>query len=341
MRLIGSIALVENFTLRETRRPGAPRICVTTLGEGPMVLMVHGFPESWYSWRHLMPVIAKAGYRAAALHVRGYDESGKPAAIEDYTLPRLACDIGAVIDAFGGDEPAVLVGHDWGSPQVAATALIHPEKVRALVSLSVPIAPYSARKPSEVWPELFGDQLFYHAYFQEPGRAEAELEGDVRGFLRKFLYGWCGARPAGVNAFARPAGSTTLTAGLPDPDPLPAWLSEEELDHYVESFTRGGFTGALNRYRAQDMDVELMRPYAARSIDQPSLFIAGERDPVRELSPGTDRYADPMARCTDCRGVHLLPGIGHWIQQEAPEEVAALLLPFLHSVAPVPSAAGR
>jgi pimeloyl-ACP methyl ester carboxylesterase len=325
------VKLLQDVAFVEIKRDGAPRLCVSTLGEGPLILMVHGFPESWYSWRHQMAALAAAGFKAAALHVRGYGQSDKPEPVEAYAITELADDIAATIDVLGG--PAILVGHDWGSPQVAAAAILHPSKVRGLVTLSVPIGPYIDRKPSDIWAESYPNELFYHSYFQQPGVAEAEFEGDLQGFLIRFFHAWGGERPVGRNAYVRPGTVSAFLEGIPIPGKLPAWLSQAELDHYIRDFSDGGLRGPLNRYRAQDLDIDLMRPFADRTIDQPSLFVAGSLDPVRELIPGHDRYRAPMGRCTDCRGMYLIDGAGHWLQQERPAAVNAHLLDFARSMA--------
>ena len=320
--------MLANLNFRYVIGASGTRLRVAVCGTGPLVLMVHGFPELWFSWRHQMPAIAAAGFTAAALDVRGYGGSDKPVAIEAYTIKELAEDIAAVIDALD-PAGAILIGHDWGSPQVYGAALIYPDKVRAVVGLSVPAIIYVDQKPSEVWARAYPDKLFYQTYFWNPGPAEAELEADPHRSIRLFYYALSGNRPEGVNGLIRPAGATSLLAGLPDPDPLPSWLTCEDVDYYAKSFANGGFRGPLNRYRAQDIDVEQLRPYAGRRIEQPSLFIAGARDPARYMIPGVDRYADPVPRLANCRGVHVLDGIGHWIQQEAPETVNRLVLGFL------------
>jgi pimeloyl-ACP methyl ester carboxylesterase len=320
--------VLSETNFRYVSSANGTRLRVAVAGSGPLVLMVHGFPESWFSWRHQMPAITAAGFTAAALDVRGYGGSDKPEAIEAYTITELAADIAAVIDALD-PSGAVLIGHDWGAPQVYGAALIYPEKVRAVVGLSVPAINYIDRKPSEFWARTYPDRLFYQTYFWQPGPAEAELEADPHRTIRLFYYALSGNRPQGVSAMVRPAGATSLLAGLPDPDPLPPWLSAEDVAYYAESFASGGFRGPLNRYRAQDIDVEQLRRYADRKIEQPGIFIAGAVDPARSMIPGVDRYADPVPRFVDCRGIHLLDGIGHWVQQEAPAAVNQLILDFL------------
>lgn len=325
----------------EVCRTDGTRLVVATRGSGPLVLMVHGFPESWISWRHQMGVIAEAGYTAAALQTRGYGDSDKPAAIEAYAVTEMAADIAAVISALD-PSGAVLIGHDWGAAQVQAATLIYPELVRALVTLSVPIMPHLPDNLNNLWAELYPDNLFYQTYFLEPGRAEAELEADPQRFVRQFFYWMSGDRPGEQHVLVRPGGAKTLLEGLEDPDPFPAWLSPQELDYYVAGFVRDGFRGPLNRYRATDIDFIQMAPYAERRFVQPTMFVGGSRDPVRHMFPGQDIYDHPLERCDDPRGAHVIAGAGHWVQQEAPDALNALLLPFLEAVRTMrpPSAIG-
>ena len=323
--------MLADIQFRVVERPNGIRLRVATMGSGPTVLFVHGFPESWISWRHQIAAVAQAGYTVAAMETRGYGESSKPQEVEAYTITEMADDIAAVVDAFdpGG---AILVGGDWGAAQVYAAALIHPSKVRAIVGLAFTAGQYVDRNVSRMWREFYPQSGFYQNYFTVPGEIEAELEADVRGFLRKFLFALAGDRPADVNGLVRPAGTPHLLDGLPDPEPFPGWLTDEALAYYTKSFEAGGLRGPINRYRAQDLDVERMRPYADRQITQPTLWIGGERDPARYLVPGLDRYVDPISRCTDRRGMVILPGIGHWIQQEDPNTVNTLMVDFLSSL---------
>ena len=322
--------MLPNVDFRMIHRPNGIDLRVATMGSGPLVVLVHGFPESWISWRHQIPAIAAAGYTVAAMETRGYGDSSHPDEVEAYTIAEMAADIVAVIDAFGSSN-AVLLGHDWGAAQVYGTAILHPEKVKGLIALAFTAGQFLDRKVSQMWDEFYPHGGFYQSYFKVPGEIETELGTDVRGFLRKFLYALSGGRPEGVDGLVRPAGTKHLLDGLPDPDPFPSWLTEKALDYYTRSFQRGGLRGPINRYRAQDLDVEQLRPFAARQITQPTLWIGGERDPARHLVPGLDRYLDPIPRCTDPRGTVILPGVGHWIQQEAPDEVNRLILGFLGS----------
>ncbi|MGW1533552.1 alpha/beta fold hydrolase [Streptomyces aureus] len=306
----------------------AGRLHLAEQGTGPLILLVHGFPESWYSWRRQLPALAAAGYRAVAIDVRGYGRSSKPAATDAYRMLDLVEDNVAVVRALG-EESAVIVGHDWGSNIAAASALLHPGVFRAVGLLSVPYAPPGGPRPTDIFSRIGGpEQEFYVSYFQEPGRAEAEIEPDVRGWLAGFY--------AALSADTMPA------EGEPDPHfvspgrqlrdrfpagPLPAWLSEEDLDVYAGEFERTGLTGALNRYRSMDRDWEDLAPHRGASIEQPALFIGGTRD------ASTTWMADAIAAYPTSlpalSASHLLEGCGHWIQQERPAEVNSLLTDWL------------
>lgn len=304
------------------------KLKVAVEGDGPLVILVHGWPELWYSWRHQIPALAAAGWRVVAPDVRGYGGSDKPHAVEAYDMRTLAADVAGLIDAFG-EEQAVLVGHDWGAPICWHTALLHPERVRAVAGLSVPFFPRGPVPPTQMYRALYGERFFYQLYFQEEGVAEAELEADVRTALRKIYYGASGDAEGPPLEGGDSGPRTGLLDGRIDPDPFPAWMSEEDLDYFVAAFDASGFRGPLNRYRCLDRDWEELSELTGARIRQPSYFIAGSRDLVRNLVPGTDLYADPGARCTDFRGQTIVDGKGHWIQQEAPREVTEGLLGFL------------
>jgi pimeloyl-ACP methyl ester carboxylesterase len=306
------------------------KIRVAVQGAGPLVLMVHGFPESWYSWRHQIGPIADTGFTAAAMDVRGYGGSDKPHEIEAYGIATMCADIAGVIGALGHDQ-AILIGHDWGAPQVWNTALFHPEKVRAVAGLSVPHTGRGPMPRIEIFKQLYKDRFFYQLYFQEPGVAEAELEADVRLSLRKFYYWASGDLMAQRPKFNKPADDNLLN-GLPDPDPLPAWLSESDLDYYASQFEQSGFRGPLNRYRTAHLDFEQQAAVADRKIAQPAAFIAGKLDPVLAFLPGIDMVEVMRRQMEDLRTVELIDGAGHWVQQEAPDRVNAVLLDFLAQV---------
>ena len=303
---------------------------VALAGKGPLVLLVHGWPESWYSWRHQIPVLAEAGYRVAAPDVRGYGGSDKPEAIEAYAIKEMCADIAGLITALG-ETQAILVGHDWGAPIVWNTALLHPEKVRAVAGLSVP---HMGRGPApriELFRKIYKDRFFYQLYFQEPGVAEAELEADVRVSLRK-IYCWVSGE--GIRAGLRmdkPANARLLD-GLPDPEPFPAWLTPADLDYYVGEFQRSGFRGPLNRYRTSELDFAQQAAIADRRIEQPAAFIAGSLEPVLRFLPGVDMIEMMRTRVTNLRLVKLIEGAGHWVQQERPAEVNAARATFLSAI---------
>ncbi|MGH9114239.1 MAG: alpha/beta fold hydrolase, partial [Acidimicrobiales bacterium] len=255
------------------------RIHLVEQGEGPLVLLVHGFPESWYSWRHQLPVIAEAGFRAAAIDVRGYGRSSAPIEVSAYGMLQHVADNLGVVEALG-ETTAVIVGHDWGSPIAAASALLRPDVFGAVAMLSVPYHAPGGPRPTEAFARMGGDEEFYILYFQRPGLAEAEIETDVRSWLAGFYVGASGDAPR------LPGGATMATVSqggklrdrLPVVDKLPAWLTEEDLDFYVEEFERTGFRGPLHRYRNVDRDWEDLQPWSGMPITVPSLFIGGERD---------------------------------------------------------------
>lgn len=309
---------------------GSIDLDVTFAGTGPLVLMVHGFPESAWSWRHQIASLAAAGYTAAALDVRGYGASSSPPDVADYAAAAMTADLVAVIDAFGA-ERAVLVGHDKGSGIVQAASLLAPDRVAGVALLSVPTAAWIDGLPSERIRAAGRDTFYYQAYFLEPGVAERELEADLDRFLRTFFHALSAASHDPLYALMRPHPSAGLLDDLPEPgDAMDAWMSPHDLRTFADAFRAGGLTGPLHRYRAIDVEWEQLRPYRDQQIAAPGLFVAGTLDPVRRLGPpGVDRYADPVARFADPRGSHLLDGVGHWTQQEAPDQVDALLLDFL------------
>lgn len=299
-------------------------------GSGPLVVMVHGFPESWYSWRHQIKPIAEAGFTACAIDVRGYGGSSKPHPVEAYDMAHMVGDVAGVIEALSDDGRAVLIGHDWGSPIVWNTALTRPERVRAVAGLSVPYVGVPKRPLTEMIEDVFTrrNKFFYQAYFQTEGVAEAEAETDIRGFLRKFLYAISGDAPDGTWPTDKPADATLLD-GLIDPDPFPAWLSDKDLDYYVHEFERSGLRGPINRYRNHERDFAWLQPFAGRRIEQPALFIGGRRDLVLTMFGRVDFEPLMRAEVPDLKGCHVLEGCGHWTQQERPKEVTKLLLGWL------------
>jgi pimeloyl-ACP methyl ester carboxylesterase len=262
--------------------------------------------------------------------VRGYGQSSKPQEIAAYTIRNLASDVAAAIDQLG-DSRAILFGHDWGAPIVWNTALLYPNKVTAVAGLSVPYIPRGPLAFIDVAKAAYKDRFFYQLYFQEQGVAEEELEADIPVALRKVYFAISGAAPLNKWLEHKPSDAKLLD-GMTDPQPFPEWMSEKDLQVYVEAFQAGGFVGPLNRYRVQKIDFQEMADLAGKPVTQPSYFVAGERDAVRAFVPGMDLYANPAIGCTDFRGSVILPGIGHWVQQEAPPETNAALMRFLEGL---------
>jgi pimeloyl-ACP methyl ester carboxylesterase len=275
-------------------------------GEGPLVVLCHGFPELSYSWRRQMPVLAQAGYRVLAPDMRGYGRSSAPPAIDAYNVVDLCEDMCGLLDSVG-EQAAVFIGHDWGANVVWAMSLFHPERVHAVAGLSVPFVPRAPAPPLPIMRRHLGED-FYIVWFQEPGVADEVLGRDVHRTL--------------LTTLAR--APTAESAMGPAPE-RPAWISEGELMVYVEAFERTGFTGGLNWYRNIDRNWELTEPVAGRHVTQPAMFLTGERDPVRQFMP-----AEMMGEWVDdLRANIVVPGAGHWIQQQAPDAVNDALLEFL------------
>jgi pimeloyl-ACP methyl ester carboxylesterase len=291
----------------------------------PLVVLCHGFPELGYSWRHQLPALAEAGYHVVAPDQRGYGDTSRPEAIEDYDIVHLTDDLLGLLDELGADR-AVFVGHDWGSPVVSQLTLRAPERVRGVVWMSVPFVPRPPAPPTQIFKQLFVDIWFYILYFQEPGVADADLGADAATTMRRFLCAIGGtASPEQLMSLAGTRDGRGMVERLPEVDRLPDWISQAELDHYAEVFARTGFTGGLNWYRNLDRNWELTAEFANPRVTVPGLFIGGQRDPVLMMTPpeGTKELVE------DLRGIVLVPDAGHWVQQERPAQVNRALLEFL------------
>jgi pimeloyl-ACP methyl ester carboxylesterase len=302
---------------------------VLEAGTGTPVVLAHGFPELAYSWRHQIAALAAAGCHVIAPDQRGYGRSSRPTAIDDYDIEHLTGDLVGLLDEL--NEPrAVFVGHDWGSMVVSNLAMLAPGRVSAIVNMSVPFLPRAPMPPVQMMRNAFGDSFFYIVYFQDPGVADEDLGADPARTMRRLLTSL--STPEGeapdLSVFAND--DRGFVDRLPEPDGLPGWLSQEELDHYVDEFTRTGFTGGINWYRNMDRNWTLTERVAGAEVDVPSLFIGGALDPVLRMTP-PENFLAPL---NDHRGTIRVDGAGHWVQQEQPEEVNAALVRFVHELEP-------
>lgn len=308
------------------------RLNVTEQGAGPLVLLVHGFPETAHVWRHQRDALATAGYRAVAPDLRGYGRSECPADTAAYTTLDVIGDLVALVDALG-ERQAVIVGGDWGATIAWQAAQLRPDRFRAVVALGVPLMGRAPMQPSRLFPQTAA-AVFYTHYFAEPGTAERELETDIGTSLRKIYFaasGDAGPRedPATPNPFGMVARNGGLLAALPDPARLPAWLAPSDLAAAIDSFKASGFRGGLNYYRNLDRNWALQAAFDGMKVEVPAYYLVGERDPGRAI-PGMDRIVATMPMLAPClRGSEVIPGAGHWLQQEAPNAVNAALLRFL------------
>jgi pimeloyl-ACP methyl ester carboxylesterase len=301
-------------------------------GTGPLVILVHGWPESWYSWRHQLPALAQAGYRVVAPDMRGYGGSSLPSAIEDYNIKELTADVAGIVSALG-EESAVLVGHDWGAPIVWQTALLYPEKIDAVVGLSVLYGGRSSNKPNRPLRQDPEDDFFYISYFQDPGVAEAEFDADPKSLIAR-LYT---SRSPGTPTHPPEVTDPRASAGgwlkrLGEPMRLPDWLTETDLNYYTSEFKKSGFKGGINYYRNGALNWELTPELAGAMIHQPALFIVGELDIVNRGATKEELEVRAEPHFADLRGIVLQPGIGHRNQQQAPEDTNRLLIEFLNSL---------
>lgn len=302
------------------------RMRVAEQGSGPLVLFCHGWPESWYSWRHQLAALAAAGYRAVAPDMRGYGGTEAPAAIDQYTILHLVGDMVQLVRALG-ETQAVVVGHDWGAPVAWNCAMMRPDLFRAVVGMSVPFAPPGGIDLLSALEKL-GISTFYMQYFQTPGVAEAEFEADIENSLRRIYYSGSGDAPERASFGLLAPGKGFLDNTL-DPPALPPWLSAQDLAYYAGEFRRAGFRGGLNWYRNLRRGWELSGAWRGCTIKQPSMFIAGARDGVLKF-PASKAQIDAYPQTLPgLRGCHILEGAGHWIQRERADDVNALLLVFL------------
>jgi pimeloyl-ACP methyl ester carboxylesterase len=320
---------------RTVEANGIP-IHLAEAGGGPVVLFCHGFPESWYSWRHQLKALAEAGYRAVAPDMRGYGQTGQPHEIDQYTVFHLVGDMVGVLDALSAPQ-AVVIGHDWGAPVAWHCALLRPDRFHAVAGLSVPFFPRGSKRPTSVMPQT-ESSLFYQLYFQAPGVAEAELERSPLETIRRLLYSGSGDLAPGsdITLSDNAPGMVPRTGGFLsrtiDPPAPPAWLTEADIDFYAGEFARSGFRGGLNWYRNIDRNWELLAPFAGAKVTVPALYIAGDRDVVVKFPRMDQLIANLKLFVPNLTKTIMLPGCGHWTQQERADEVNAALIAFLREV---------
>jgi pimeloyl-ACP methyl ester carboxylesterase len=308
------------------------RMQVATQGSGPLVLLCHGFPELWISWRAQLSALAAAGYRAVAPDMRGYGGTTAPEDPTAYTLLHLVGDMVELVKQLQapGEKQPVIVGHDWGAPVAWNSAMLRPDLFRAVVGMSVPFSPPGPVNLLEGLRKA-GINTFYMQYFQTPGVAEAELERDVATSIRRLNYNGSGDGPDRI-AFGLLKPNQGLLDDLVEPEVLPSWLSPEDVAYFVDEFSRTGFRGGLNWYRNITRSWELLAPWRGTVIRQPSMFIAGARDDVLKFPSSQPQIANFANTLPGLRGCHIIDGAGHWIQRERASVVNDLLVKFLNGL---------
>jgi pimeloyl-ACP methyl ester carboxylesterase len=301
---------------------------ITEQGSGPLVLLCHGWPELAYSWRHQIPALAAAGYHVVAPDMRGYGGSSAPSDTAAYAITDLVGDMVALVAALG--EPrACIVGHDWGATVAWHAALMRPDLFTAVAALSVPHRPRNPAGPPLALLRAAGMENFYWFYFNREGAPEAEFESDVPSAIRRVLFYGSGDAPERTGEALMVAPGRGFLGGAPDPKSLPPWLSEADIAVYAAAFRNSGFRGPFSWYRNIDRNWALLAPFQGAKVTPPALFIAGARDSVIASPIGRGALDTLHVSVPNLRTKVVLPGAGHWIQQERPQEVNEVLLAFL------------
>ena len=328
---------MENVEFKIVESNGI-NIRLAMMGEGPLVIFCHGWPESWYSYRYQLPAVADAGFKAVAYDVRGYGESDKPHEIEAYTMRNMTNDVVGIIDALGYDT-AITIGHDWGGPIALNTAALNEDRISATGTLSVPFTGRGPMPTLDLWKEIYKDRFFYQLYFQKEGVAEEEFESDLsralfmtytnsdgRGMKFNFEKSQSGLVPEKTK-------DSTFLEGMEMFDDFPNWFTKEDLDYFVSQFEISGLRGPFNRYRAQNIDWHEIPELEGKILEQPAFFITGTLDPVNFFVPSDQSLTDRIKpNYKNLLFAEELEGIGHWTQQEAPEEVNSFIIDFLNRV---------
>jgi pimeloyl-ACP methyl ester carboxylesterase len=307
------------------------KLHVAEMGEGPPVIFCHGFPHLWYIWHRQLPVVAAAGHRALAPDMRGYGQSDAPDGAAAYTNVEAVGDILGLLDDIG-EEQAVFVGLDFGAAFTWELALRAPERVRAVIICNNPFVGRGKRRPSEIWARMAQQHFLHLHYFQTPGPADAELNANPRRFLSSIYYALSGAFHY-LDIWQNPEEGNGYLDVLPTAPPLPwPWMSTQEFDVFASEFSRTGFTGGLNWYRALDLNWELTEPLAEANVEVPAFFMYGERDCDMEGFSGMDPIGMMRSRVPDLRDVAMVSEAGHIIQMEKTDQVNELILRFLSSL---------
>lgn len=321
---------MEEFTHRFIETNGI-RMHIAEKGTGPLVLMCHGFPELWYTWRHQITAVADAGYHVVVPDQRGYGQTDCPEKIEDYNIFQLTGDIIGLVNALG-ESQAIIMGHDWGSVVTQYCSLFRPDIFKAVVLLSVPYLPRmrSNISPIEIMKKMYGEDIFYQVYFQEPGKAEGEFDLDARRSMGMILYSNSGSPPPEKRWRYVYKKGEKLLENFSFPETLPHWLTEADIDYFGREFARSGFRGGVNWYRHIDWNWQQTPFLDGAKILQPTLFVAGDADPVMKMYGKA--YENLEKAIPNLKKKVVLPGVGHWVNQERPEEVNQLILAFLKNL---------
>lgn len=292
-------------------------------GARPLWLL-HGFPECWHSWRQQITPLVAAGYRVLIPEMRGYGQSSAPRGPDSYDLITVCDDIRAAMDALEQDQ-ACIVGHDWGAPIAWHLALLEPQRVRAVVGMAVPFAGRPKQPAIDIMRQLYAGRFHYILHFQEAGVAEREMDADIGRTLRMMMHNTSAAVAKDFFLQEKPA-DASLFDGMQDPGKLPAWCDEQAFAEYERTFAGRGFYGALNWYRNFERNWQRTEALADKKIEQPALFLLGDKDPVGTLEAYTLKQ---MPKHVPLLEQHVLQDCGHWIQNEQAEQVNQLLLAFL------------
>lgn len=304
-------------------------IHIRRVGSGPLVLLVHGFPDLSLAWHHQIGALAAAGYHAVAPDMRGYGATGGPPEPEAYSIFSLVGDLVALVEALGYRQ-AVVVGHDWGSAVAWHCALLRPDMFHAVMGMAVPFQPRRRQGPPTAVMRYLaqknGEDLLYMARFAEPD-SHLALDADPETALRKMFWAFDGATAPVYQATGRVAANSSLVASIPDDAVLPPWMDQTLFDQYVAAFRQTGFERAVHWYRKIDANWARTRWLQGRKIAVPSAFLVGEHDPVRRFA---GQFEDTLGDwLTDLHAVTVVPNAGHWVQQENPKAVSEAILSFL------------